>query len=388
MRSDGIIWPVQNPDQAIYSLCLNPGDKVRRNGSNAMRPSETTTSFKSTRKRSFQMMRKPIGFAMVFLLVVLGTVRAELIDRVAAMVNNDIILYSDVEQVLSVVAGTLDQQNYSPMQKKEILNEQSRRILDQLIYDKLTDQQVQRHQLKVEDGEVDATIERIRKVNKMSDEELRRALEMDGMSFEKYREQIKERMLRTRLVNREVKSKIVITDEDVRAYYDSHRSEYGGQTKYELRHILLKVTPSSGSEQKERALRQINDIHKRLTDGEAFETLAGQYSESSSAQQNGYLGIFDINVLSDQIKQAIDGLGAEQFSNVVDTDQGYQIFYVEAILQSGGRSLEDVRAEIQEKLYADVVDKKFNEWIKDLRQRSHVLIMESEAKTAPATSSP
>jgi peptidyl-prolyl cis-trans isomerase SurA len=222
----------------------------------------------------------------------------------------------------------------------------------------------------------------------MSDQDLRRALELDGISYDDYRKQIKDRMLRTRLVNREVKSKIVITDEDVKAYYDAHQSEYGGHTKLELSHILIRVPSEAGPTEKERALNQINDIYKQLQNGEAFDKLASQYSEAPSAQRNGYLGVFDINQLSDKIQQAVQKLGPQQFSKIVETDQGYQIFYITSLTQSGAKPLEEVRGEIQEKIYTESVDQKFNAWIKELRQRSHVQILESSTAGPPAATSP
>ena len=338
--------------------------------------------------RFYRSAAKTLVCALVLLLAVSGSLRAKVVDRVVAMVNNDIILLSDLQPSLEAVAGTLDKQGYSPSEKKEILSEQRKRILDQLIYDKLTDQQVKRNNIKIGDEEVDATIDRIRTVNKMTDEDLRRALELEGLSYEKYREQIKERMLRTRLVNREVKSKIVVTEEDARAYYNSHQKEYGGQTKYRLRHILIKTPAPSGAAGNESSLKEIKNIYQRLKAGESFEKIAAQYSEAPSAERNGDLGVFDISILSDQIRQAVEGLEATQFSDVVDTDQGYQIFYVEEVIHSGGRPFEEVRAEIQEKLYADVVDRKFNEWIKDLRERSHIEIIDKGTDTLAATPSP
>jgi peptidyl-prolyl cis-trans isomerase SurA len=309
------------------------------------------------------------------ILFLAGGLHAELVDRVVAIVNNDIILLSDLNQMMANLSATLDEQGYSPSQKIQILKEQRPHVLEQLIYDKLTDQQVQRHHIKISDADVDAAIERIRKLNQLSADELRRSLELQGVTFDDYRKQIKKKMLRARLVNREVKSKIVITDEDIQAYYDSHKEEYGVHTKYELRHILIKVPSSADSAAKESALQRINNVYDQLQKGGSFEKLARQYSEAPSAAQDGMLGIFDINVLSSQIKEALGGLEAKQFTKVLDTEQGYQIFYVESITQTGGQKIEDVRSKIQDKLFADVVDRKFNEWIKDLRQRSHIQIL-------------
>ncbi len=319
---------------------------------------------------------KSLGFALCGMLILLGGLRAEVVDRVVAVVNNDIILLSDLNQMLSTVGATLDQQGYSQSQKNQILNQQRSMLLEQLIYDKLTDQQVQRRNIKIDDSEVDATILRIKKINKLSDDTLRRKLELDGLSYDEYRKQIKDKLLRARLVNWEVKSKIVITDEDIKAYYQAHLEEYGGHTKYDLRHILIKVSPNADSVEIERARQQINTIYERLQKGDPFEKMAAEFSEAPSAVRDGHLGVFDLNILSDQIKQALNGLETKQFSKVVETNQGYQIFYIENVIQSGGRGIDEVRTEIQEKLFAEIVDQKFEDWIKKLRQRSHIQIME------------
>ncbi len=324
----------------------------------------------------FRAVFKCLGPGICVFLLLAGVLQAELVDRVVAIVNDDIILLSDLNQMLATVGATLDQQGYSPSQKNQILKEQRNQILEQLISERLTDQQVKEHQINIGDDEVDATIERIRNLNRMSDDEMRQRLEAEGITYAVYRKQIKERMLRARLVNREVKSKIVITDEDIKSYYDAHSDEYGVHTKYELRHILIKVQPPGGSDAKKDALARINHIYNALQKGESFEKLAREYSEAPSAARDGHLGVFDIGILSDQIKQTLSGLQAKQFTQVVDTDQGHQIFYIESFIQTGGKSLEDVRSKIQEKLFADVVDRKFNEWIKELRQRAHIQILE------------
>ena len=319
---------------------------------------------------------KYLGCFLGVLLFLAGTLHAELVDRIVAVVNNDIILLSDLNQAMATIGATLNAQGYSQSQKDQILKEQRGKILEQLIYDKLTDQQVQQYNIKIGDHEVDATIERIRNLNRMTNDDLRRRLESEGVPYEEYRKQIKEKMLQARLVNREVKSKIVITDEDIQAYYNAHKDEYGVNTRYELRHILIKIPPPADADAKKDALGRINHIYDMLHKGESFEKLAREYSEAPSAERNGSLGVFDMTILSDQIKQALSGLEAKQFTKVVDTEQGYQIFYIESIMQTGGRGIDEVRSEIQEKLYADVVDRKFNEWIKDLRLRSHIQILE------------
>ncbi len=306
----------------------------------------------------------------------IGIAGAELVDRIVVMVNDDIILKSDLDLVLAGVKKALERQGFSKAEQDRILSSQRTKALDQMIYDKLSDQQVQRHKLKVKDEAVDATIERIRSANKLTEEELRRALELDGMTYESYRKQIKEKMLRAQLVNREVKSKIVITEDDIKSYYDAHPELYAGSVKYDLRHILLRLPINANSSEKKQTFDQMEAIRERLKAGEPFEKMAELFSDAPTASQGGKLGIFGTHLLTEEIRSALKETQVKEYTQVVETDQGYQIFYVEDIVSTGGKTLEDATAEIRKKLFDDVVDRKFNTWIEDLRKRSHIQILD------------
>lgn len=302
--------------------------------------------------------------------------RAELVDRILVVVNDDIILLSELEQVMATLKASFDNRGVATDQQRRILNDQRPKVLEKLIRDKLTDQQVARYKLEVSDEEVEATIQRIRDANKLNEEEFRRAVELDGMAYETYRNQTRDQILRSRLINLEVQSKIVITDVDVKKYYDAHIEQYAGHTKYELRHILLRFPSDASDLQKTEAAEKMDVIRQRLEAGVAFEELAQQFSNAPTAADGGKLGVFGTNLLTKEIRDAIKGLQPKQYSQVVETEQGYQIFFVEDILQTGGKTLEAATPEIRDKLYAEVVDQKFKTWLEDLRKRSHIQILE------------
>lgn len=109
--------------------------------------------------------------------------------------------------------------------------------------------------------------------------------------------------------------------------------------------------------------------------GKSFSNLARTHSQSPTAADGGDLGVFERESLSPQIQAALDGLKPNQTTAVLDTDQGFQLFYIEAIKRTEGKSLDSVREEIQQKLYAEVVDKKFVSWLEDLRSQSHIKII-------------
>ncbi|MBF0112083.1 MAG: peptidyl-prolyl cis-trans isomerase, partial [Desulfamplus sp.] len=190
-------------------------------------------------------------------------------------------------------------------------------------------------------------------------------LKDDGLSFLEYREKIREEILRPKLINYTIKSKVVITDKDIKDYYEKNNQTFSGKRRYFLRNILKKDRDS------------VDLIKKRLDDGEDFKAVAAAASEAPNADEEGELGFFDWDTLSDTIKDAIENLKSGDHTEVISTDQGYQIFYVETI--DDNQNLAPLDAEVSEaiskKLYDEIVEKKFREWLDDLKKKSHIKLM-------------
>ncbi len=300
---------------------------------------------------------------------------AELIDRIIVIVNDDIILLSDFENAVAPVRERLKQSGYSNARIAALIDRERSTILEQMITDKLTDQQARRHGIMITESELDETIERIKQMQNMSDEDLLRTLQLEGLTMEGYRKHLEEQMLRSRIVNREVKSRIVITEEAVNAYYEANKAQYAGETQFHLRHILMRLAAPS-QEERTRVSGQMRALHDRLKKGESFERLARIYSQAGTAAEGGDLGLFESRLLAETVRDALQGLGPGQFTDLVETEQGYQLFYVEDVVHSGGRSLEALKSEIQEKLYAELVDQRFEAWLAALRHRAHIQIIQ------------
>lgn len=300
--------------------------------------------------------------------------RAEPVDRIRAIVNDDIILLSDfetaIEEYQQILKDSGQSDGLQPLSK-----DQKWQLLNKMIDEKLVDQEAKRLGITIDDEDIDRTIEHIQKINKVSEEEMRRVFKLKGMTFEKYRSQIKEQLMQSRIVNREVKSKVVVTGEDIKAFYRSHQAQYAGQTKYHLRHILMRAASGSPNA-RESVYRQMQQVRERLQSGEPFAGLAKVYSQAASAQDGGDLGYFESRLLADNIRQAVTGTGPGEFTDIIETEQGYQIFYVEEIVQAGGKSLEEAKDEIHQKLSAEMTEKTFEKWFKALRQQAHIEILD------------
>jgi peptidyl-prolyl cis-trans isomerase SurA len=212
-------------------------------------------------------------------------------------------------------------------------------------------------------------------MNDLTREQFLQKLAMEGMAHEDFKSDIREKLLRTKLVNIQVNSKIVITEEDAMAYYSKNSNLYGGQTKYHLRRILIRPDIKGKASDGQSGQQRIERIYERLKAGESFAQLATVYSEDKFAASGGDLGTYEVRLLSADIQKALDGLQGGQFSPIIENEQGYQIIYIEDIVNAGGKSFEDVKTEIQDKLYAEIVDQKFQSWLKDLRDQAHIQII-------------
>ena len=319
-----------------------------------------------------------IGFSiMVGLSLLVKPVSAEIVDRVVAVVNDDIVSLYELEKASKPYVEQIRSSQYPPDVEQRLMGEVRQKILNDLIDEKLTDQELKRHRITTADQEVDNAIKRMAKDQYLTDEQLKTALEQQGMTMEEYRDEIKQQILRAKLVSREVRSKVVITQEDINAYYQQHLDEYAGEKKYRLRNVYIQVPSSAMDDERLRARDAMESILSDLEAGKPFEVPEVNFSSFSAPKvEGGELGLFKLDELAPKLQDALNAKKAGEFTNIIESDFGYQIVYIEDIIDVAGKTLEEATPEIQTKLYNEVVNRKFQSWLKVLRERSHVKIID------------
>lgn len=317
------------------------------------------------------IMRNFLTAVLMLLVVFSGVARAELVDRVVAVVNDDIITLSELSKKGQPIFQKI--QNQAPANKVEaVLRKAQQDLLSSLIDQLIVEQRAEKIGVTVSDEEVDATVQRILTENNLSNEDFKRQLKLIGQTEETYRASLRQQILQSKLVNYEIRSKVVVTDEKVKEYYTKNFVEKASKDSY---HILqIGFTWSEGGKAKHDAEIQAQEVRAMAVKGDDFRDLAKRYSDLPSAVDGGDIGVFKKDELASYMKKTIPAMNPGDISPVIETPAGYQIF---KLLSDQGdvkaqTSFENARDEIRKQLYDQEIEKNFQKWVKDLRDQAYI----------------
>lgn len=311
-----------------------------------------------------------------FLLITPCRIGAEVADRIVAIVNDDIITLAELNEAMKPYEQKILSSGYTPEKERQMLFKVREDILNQLIEQKLTDQEIAANKLTVSENEIDQTIERIKKANSLTDEGFRAALAREGVTMEEYRKKMKEQLLRANLLNKEVKSRIVITRQDVKKYYDGHPELYNAGYTYHLEAIVARPESSRTDISPSLCRNALEKLLPLLKSGKPFSELVSTVSQPGIEIRQIDLGEYRLDVMAKDIRDAVSKMKPGEYSDVIESDQGFQIFKMIDITKGVGKTLEEVTPEIENKLYKEILDEAFNKWIKELRARSVIKIIQ------------
>ena len=320
-------------------------------------------------------MMKPyrfLAFAAVLFFIASPALRAEIVDRIVAVVNDDVITQHELE---STVEGILKRYDKSirPEDRDRVAAEARKALIARLVDDMLLRQEARRLGITVREEEVTNAIQENLKRRNMSMDDLQQALAREGSSLEKHREATRNDLIRMRIMQREIRQRVSVTPEEIGAYYQEHRDEYEGKLRVRLQMIPLPVPegadPQARAEQRARAEAAL----KRIRAGEPFEVLANE-ARAGQPQTGGDLGYVEKGTMHPSIEEAAFSLKPGEVSDVIETPQGFAI--IRALDRRGGGSLsvKATREDVEERLFRMKMEKKFEEWLAERRQKAHIEI--------------
>jgi peptidyl-prolyl cis-trans isomerase SurA len=251
-----------------------------------------------------------------------------------------------------------------------------REVLMGMIRQRLAEQEVKRLKITVSDHDVDQVLSDIKRENGFSDAQLQAALQREGKTVKDLREKIRQELQRSRLVERVVKSKTVITETQVDArLQDPRPAPVQVQGARRLAMIFLPVPPGASSDRVKELDKLAQTIHRDLKAGADFGQLARRYSEGPGREEGGDIGYVSADELDPEIERALRGLAPGSASDVVRTPLGFYILKVgEAQQEKKSAGEPGLREKVRRELYQQEMAQKYEKWIKDLESKSYIQV--------------
>jgi len=301
--------------------------------------------------------------AVLVQLALAGPGAAEVLDRIVAEVNAEIITMSELQNMAKTFEAQSGVKPTGPDEKK-----MQREMLEALIDRKLAKAEAERRGIKLSDKELDEAMTRFKKRSNIPDDEtLAKGLSQAGLSLKEFKQQIADQMIQERLLSGVVGSKVVVNEAEVRRLYDEKFKK--GLTQVHL--ITLKLPYPSGatSQQKEAARQQAETIINAVKRGESFAAAAGKLSLSPTD-----VGFVSQGDLDPRLAEYLGQLKPKEVAPV-ETPEGFQLIQMVGRRSGEARSFEEVAPEIRRMLTQQDMEKYFSDWVKTLREKAHIKIM-------------
>jgi peptidyl-prolyl cis-trans isomerase SurA len=314
-------------------------------------------------------MKKIIIILVSALFLLPPAARADQVSGVAIVVNDEPITTYDIEKEKEGLSKGLDAK--TPLD--EAGKAQLRQVaVDSLVNKKLIEQKVKELDIKISDEEVRVAIEDVKKNNNISQEKLVSALAASGVSFDEYKKQIREQLERLRLIGMEVRSKIQISEKEIREYFDANSASFQVDEAFHARQIFFRLSPQAPSSERDKVTKLAERVSQEITKGADFAESAKKYSEDPSAKEGGDLGFLKKGDLIPEFEAVLVKLKKGETSGLVRTQSGIHIIKLEEYRQGKQRNFEAAKPEIEDLLYKKKSEDRFNDWLNDLRKNASI----------------
>ncbi|MBI5068873.1 MAG: peptidylprolyl isomerase [Deltaproteobacteria bacterium] len=303
----------------------------------------------------------------------------EVVNRVAAVVNGDVLTLLDLEEKAGAELRRADAEPAGPARDRaraRVL----RAAFDALLADKLIDAQVKELALEVSDAEVSAVIEDTKKRYGLDDETLDRALLNEGLTRPLYRAKVKRDLESFRVLSLKVRSRINVSDEDLRNHYQQHLSDYASGQEIRVRHIFLSLAPGAPAADEAKVREKAQRALQRVRGGEDFAKVAREVSQGPSAADGGDLGWLRRGVVQPEVERAAFALETGHLSDLVRTRTGFQILKVEERRGGQPRPFDEVKDEIRDRLTNDQADAARAQYVAELKKDAFIEVRLPELK--------
>ena len=298
---------------------------------------------------------------------------AQVEDGIVAIVNSDLIMLSEVKRELAPERERI-QKEYRGDGLARRLKTAEYMALTSMIERKLQLQEAKAHGVSVTDQEVKQAVQQMKQQGKTIDD-------TNPADIKDAREQL----TLFRVFDREVRSKVMVADSDMKRYYQEHRDRFALSEEYTLSQILIRPrSPNDAADAREK----VREVMTRLKQGESFEDLALRFSDGPNASRGDRLGLVRQGDLLPGIERGISNLVPGGTSDMIETSEGFHIVRMEDKKPKQFRPYEQVRTEIQGLVFQQKSEDAFQSWLADLKNKAYIEIKFESALSGPSTTGP
>lgn len=291
------------------------------------------------------------------------------LDRVVASVNDEAITLSELQEEGQPVIRKIFQEFVGPERERQV-DVAQKRLLDELIDRRLMYQAAKREGMLASDAEVQGALDDLKRNNRITDDaQFRAALKAEGLTLEQVRRNVGERLAIGRLVSRQIRSAILVNEDELQKYYEAHRDQYQRTPEAKIRHLLVTVTP----DRDEGAARaRIEEALRKIRGGADFSEVAQQYSDVPAG--GGEPITVHRGDLAPEIEKAAFENSPGYLSEPIWTDAGWHLIWIVTVRAEPVAPFAEVREEVRDRVFQEKFDVRRKEWSASLRARASIQI--------------
>lgn len=310
-----------------------------------------------------------------------GVGHAVLIDKVVAVVNDEVITLSELQKEGAPIIQRIREELRGEAQVNQMQITQ-RQILEALVLRRLQLQEAVKEKIVVDEADVNATVEMIKKRNGfVDDDQLAAALVRDKLTQQEFRGKVKEQVMVDRLLTKHVRTSVVVSEEEITAYYQAHMDEFRQSASVRMRHVLIRLPLDPSPADVDRAQTRAAEALARLRNGAKFEDVAAKYSDGPTARDGGDLGVIRKGEMDPVVEQVAFSLEPGTVSDVIQTGAGLNIIKVEE-RTTGDAPIDEVRARVRQRIYAEKLEQRMNAYFAQLKEKAYIDIRPTPAQPA------
>ena len=295
------------------------------------------------------------------------------IERVMAVVNGEIITQTELQEesiplIRRMTAESAARGGAPPIGLTE------KQILEGLIDRRLQLQEAKKQGITISVAEVDAYVGDLKKSSKIEDEEeFKKALAKEGLTLEKLKKDVEGHLILLRIVNKEVRSKVIVSEQEVRKAYEDEIDKFVEPTQVKLRYLLIPVPPDASREAADAARKRAEAALLRLNRGEDFSQIAKEYSAGPMSETGGDIGYVKRGELHPEVDKVAFSLKLGQHSDIISIPSGLVVIQVEE-KRTPIQPYAEVADQLRDKIYEKRVEQKYREWTQALREKAFIEI--------------